>query len=92
MFTWLWDRVALASPYCWLWEDDYVLNGKKVQYVKRNILFPSLVITGKMIHEAKVRLRERKAKRAAAKWPRMIWCVYTRRVTLKLPYPVMVLT
>lgn len=41
--AWVWRRVVLASPYCWLWEDCAFAKGKG----KRNILFPSLVITGK---------------------------------------------
>lgn len=60
MLEWLKRRVILASPYCWLWEDSY--EGKA--YCKRLSLYPSIVITGKMIHEAKAYQKKRASERA----------------------------
>lgn len=71
--AWVWRRVVLASPYCWLWEDCFIGKGKG----KRNILFPSLVITGKDFWNARQWEKRRKDIRALQtreppiKWPRL---------------------
>lgn len=87
MLTWLRDRVVLGSFYCTLWEDDYQLVGKRLQYVKRNTLIPSLVITGKMIHEAKARQRERAARRIRVRLPAWEWHYLRVRISVCVPYP-----
>lgn len=73
---WVWRRVVLASPHCWLWEDCYIGKGRG----KRLILWPSLVITGRELWEAKQAVRER-GKRIRPAFG-VAW------LTISIPYPV----
>jgi hypothetical protein len=85
--TWVWRRLVLGAPHSWVWEDCYIGKGRG----KCLIFFPSIVITGKMIHDAKQ--YERNKVRLLSRLPRVTVPRFSLAVRyLRVPYPVMVLS